>query len=181
MCSTPANKCSGGACVANTPHNIGDSSSTGFTPFDPSNGLWYLVRVTAPQASTVTGFRLLGSSSGSGIARMALWADDGAGKPGAFLAQSSASSFPVASGLDSDTATPASVQLVAGKNYWVGAVFSGNAHIYYAAVTGRTVYTLAQTFGAVPATTLSPFQSGSAGTLSDLALNLFLLVQDVPQ
>jgi len=180
QCTAPSQICSAGLCVTNTPYNLGDSSSSGFTSFDPANNKWYVVRVTAPKTATVSGFRLLGSAAGSGIARMALWAENGSAQPGAFLAQSTGSSIPVAVGLDSDTATPGAVQLTAGKNYWVGAVFTNTAHIYYNSVAGRTVYTLDQTFGMVPASSLATFPAASAGTLTDLALNLFLLVQDVP-
>jgi len=114
---------------------------------------------------------------------MALWTENAAGQPATFLTQSTGSTITVALGQDNDTATPGGVQLTAGKSYWVGAQFSaspmpGMAHIYFKTVLGSTVYALDQTFGNVPSNTLMTFPV--AGTLTDLALNFFLLVQDVP-
>jgi hypothetical protein len=180
-CTAPAQKCAGGACVTNTPYNLGQSSTTGALEFDPPSDYWYVVPVQMPKDATLLAFRL-NAVAIAGLARMALWADDGSGNPGAFLAQTG--NIMLAAGLNGATPAPKPpltvTQLTGGKLYWVGAKFTGGARIYQNSAAGASSRTLAQAFSANPVSTLDPFPSGSSGVASGTAYSLFVEVQDVP-
>jgi len=108
---------------------------------------------------------------------MALWADDGAGHPGAFIAQTA--NIAMAAGVNSAAPSPLATQVTGGKTYWVGAKFVNGVHVYQNASPGLVGYSYGQTFASLPSA-LSPFPTGSAATFNDTALNLFMLIQDVP-
>jgi len=174
-CTTPAQICSAGTCVPNDPYTVGQSSTTGWTEFDPPADTWFVLPVTPPKDATLQGFRTIGLAAG-GSTRLAVWADDGSGKPGAFLAQSATLS--VTAGTVSGSATPSTVTLSAGKTYWVGAKFVNNPRLYQGTQTGAKGYTTSQAFATAPSA-LAPFPT-SPGTFNNTVLNLMLVVQDVP-
>lgn len=182
MCNAPAQKCAGGVCAPNTSYILGNSSTVGWSEFDPPADNWYLVPVSVPRDATVVSFRLIGLAAG-GLARMALWADNGSGSPGAFLAQTG--NITVAAGMLGAAPAPkppATVtQISGGKTYWVGAKFTGGARVYQNSSVGAVTRTLGQAFSANPVSTLDPFPLGSSGVTSGTIYNLLLEVQDIPQ
>jgi hypothetical protein len=161
--------------VDNDPYAVGQSSTTGWTEFNPPADTWFVVPVTPSKDATLQAFRTIGLAAG-GSTRLALWADDGSGKPGVFLAQSPTLS--VIAGTFTGTATPSTVTLAAGKTYWVGAKFVNNPRLFQGSMSGAKGYTAAQTFSTVPSA-LSPFPT-SPGTFNGTVLNLLLVVQDIP-
>jgi hypothetical protein len=183
QCTVPAQICSAGSCVTNTPYNLGQSAQSGGT-YAPPADQWNVYQITAPKNATVTSFQIVAEATG-GLARMAIWADDGAGHPGAFLGQSPNISLNVSAGngVDGGAVSPkapaTSVTLNAGQKYWVGSKFSGAANIYQNAVAGASLITIAQTFGTAPAV-FDTFPSGY-GTIGGVALSFYLVVQDIPQ
>jgi hypothetical protein len=174
-CTTPAQICASGTCAANTPYTIGQSSTSGWSAFDPPSETWFVVPVTPQKDVTLQEFRTIGVSD-AGSARMALWADDGSGHPGAYLAQSG--TFNVKTGVVGGAATPLAIVLTANKQYWVGAKFVNGPHLYQNNSAGAKGYTTSQAFGTAPSA-LSPFPS-SPGTFTNTVLNFMLYVQDVP-
>jgi len=174
-CTAPAQICTSGACVANTPYSVGQASSTGAVEFDPPADTWYVVPVTIAKDATVLALQILGFGGTSGQARMGLWADDGNGKPGAYLSQSAAFSLmPGVAGAAPQTNTT----LTAGKTYWVGAKFFGATKVYQSSSVGAVAYITPQTFSQF-ASALTPFPT-TAGKQTNTAYNFFLQVQDVP-
>jgi hypothetical protein len=141
-------------------------------------------QITAPKNATVTSFQIVAEATG-GLARMAIWADDGTGRPGAFLGQSANISLTVTggNGVDGAAVSPkapaTSVTLNAGQKYWVGSKFTGAANTYQNSVAGATLVTLAQAFSLAPSA-LDPFPSGY-GTTGGVALSFYVVVQDIPQ
>jgi hypothetical protein len=160
--------------VANTPYTVGNASSTGWSNFSPPNDLWYVVPVQVLATANVVAIRLIGRAAG-GLARMALW-QDSSNAPGAFVAQTD--NITLSAGVGSDAPVPLATQVVGGQRYWIGAKFANNAAIYQNSGSG-TVYTLDQGFSLNPSTTLNPFPAASAGQVGGVALNFYLLVQDV--
>jgi len=175
-CSAPAKMCSAGMCVDNAPYAVGQSSTSGWIEFVPPADTWFVVPVTAPKDATLQAFRTIGFAT-AGQTRLALWADDGNGKPGAFLAQSATLS--VTTGTFSGAATPSTVTLSAGKTYWVGAKFVNSARLYQGSLAGAKGYTTSQAFGTAVTPGLSTFPT-SPGTFTGTLLNLMLVVQDIP-
>jgi hypothetical protein len=174
-CSAPSQICMSGTCATNTPYPLGQTSTSGWSAFDPPADTWYVVPVTVPKNATLQEFRTIGVSDG-GQTRLALWADDGTGHPGAYLAQSA--TLNVKAGTFSGAATPGGVSLTGGKTYWVGAKFVNGPHLYQSTSSGAKGYTTSQAFGSAPSL-LSPFPT-SPGTFSNVVLNFILLVQDIP-
>jgi len=174
-CTAPQQICTTGTCVINMPYTVGQASTTGWSEFDPPSNTWYVVPITMPKDATLQEFRTIGLADG-GSTRMAIWADDGAGHPGAYIAQSA--TLPVTTGLVKGASTPASPTLSAGKKYWVGAKFVNAPRLYQNSSTGAQGYTTDQAFGTAPSA-LSPFPT-SPGTFNSTVLNFILLVQDIP-
>jgi hypothetical protein len=174
-CSAPAQTCSNGTCATNTPYNVGQASSNGWIEFAPPTDTWFVVPVTIAKDATIQEFRTIGFAAGSS-ARMALWADDGTGRPGAYVSQSA--TFALSAGLNKAAPVPLGATVTAGKTYWVGAKFASGARIFQNGSAGAKGYTATQSFGASP-NLLSPFPT-SPGTFSDTVLNFFLYVQDIP-
>lgn len=170
--------CQDGLCVENAPYDLGESSTDGWAPFTPVANRWYIVKVRVPRDADVLALRLIGRSN-QGVARMALWEDEG-GQPGEFVAQSD--EFDVAAGVRSAEPRPVATRVEAGKDYWLGAVFELEAELYSSTATGNLVFTFEQLFSDNPATTLAPFPASSAqvGAIENMALNFFLLLQDTP-
>jgi hypothetical protein len=161
--------------MTNTPYVVGQSSTSGWTEFDPPADTWYVVPVIPPKDATLQELRTIGLATG-GQTRLAIWADDGSGKPGAFLAQGGTLS--VTAGTVSGTATPGTLTLTAGKTYWVGAKFVNSPRLYQGSMTGAKGYTTSQAFGTAPSA-LATFPT-SPGTFNGTLLNLMLVVQDIP-
>jgi hypothetical protein len=161
--------------VTNAAYTIGQASTTGWSEFDPPSNTWYVVPITVPKDATLQEFRTIGLADG-GSTRMAIWADDGAGHPGAYIAQSA--TLLVTTGLVKGTSTPASPTLSGGKKYWVGAKFVNAPRLYQNSSSGAQGYTTDQPFGTAPSA-LSPFPT-SPGTFNSTVLNFILLVQDIP-
>jgi len=173
-CAAPTEICRTGACVANDPYQVGESSAAGWEAYDPPDDLWHLVRIVAPRSASVVALRLIGRAGG-GLARMALW-QEAAGKPGAFVAQTD--NISLSAGIGGDAPVPLSAKVSGGQAYWIGAKFSNTAAIFSKSQSGLTGYMFDQPFSANPSTTLSPFPSASASEFTGVALNFYLLVQD---
>ena len=108
---------------------------------------------------------------------MALWADDGAGHPGAYVTQTA--TFAVTAGLIKAPPVPlVGPTLTAGKIYWIGAKFASGARLFQNGSSGAKGYTTPQAFASAP-NLLAPFPT-TAGTFSDTVLNFVLFVQDTP-
>ncbi|HKO49802.1 MAG TPA: hypothetical protein VJV79_18860 [Polyangiaceae bacterium] len=174
-CTAPAQICTSGACVANTPYNVGQASATGSVQFDPPPDIWHVVPVAIARDATVLKFQLIGFAGSSGQARMGLWADDGTGKPGAYLSQSPA--FSVAPGIDG-AAPQVNTTVTGGKTYWIGAKFVGSAKGFQFSSSGAVAYTTPQAFAQF-ASALMPFPA-TAGKITNTAYNFYLQVQDTP-
>jgi len=179
-CNAPAQACVSLACASNDPHNLGQSSSSGWSTFNAVDNRWYLQPITISTSATVQALRILSRSANGALARLALWNDDGTGRPGTLVTYSQNLSLVAG---QSGGSSQVAAQLTAGKTYWIGAVFSGGAQLYQtAAPTTQTDYTYDSATAFADATP-SPFPANFASAITGVAVkswNLFLLVQDVP-
>src|SRR5690606_36188313 len=165
-------------CVANDPYSVGAASASGWNDFNPVNDRWYVIPITVPTTATVSSMRMIVRNGvGGAQGRMALWQDNG-GAPGACVAMTNntaLSSAGVVSGAPTVT-----TQVTGGTTYWIGAKFTGSAQLYQNPSTTQDGYFLSETFSSNPAA-LDPFPSGSAGALSNVGYNFYLVVQNVSQ
>jgi hypothetical protein len=181
-CTPPGEICRSGACVANDPYPVGETTALpadGWVDFSPSNDTWYVVPITVTRTANVLALRVLVRAGVAGaLARMALWEDDG-GVPAAFVAQTDNISLSAA-GAASDAPVPLATQVEPGT-YWIGAKLSGGAALYRDSTSTVDGYFYSQAFATNPATSMAPFPIGSAGTLLNGNYNFYLVVQDVAQ
>jgi hypothetical protein len=82
--------------------------------------------------------------------------------------------------VNSGAPSPSPITLLGGHNYWLGIVTTGGGHIYQNYLPGAVIYNYPAAFGNNPATTLATFPTASSATLTDTALSLFIVVQDIP-
>lgn len=175
------NVCDGaGACVANDPYSVGNSSSEGWEVFAVNDDEWWVVPVYIPRNAQLLELRIHGASA-SGAARMAVWEssiDEYYGTaPGVFLTQTNDASMKA--GIVSLTPViPA--ELTAGRTYWLGAKFTGNAEVYKSTST-ENAWNYVEAFSATPLTTMNPFPSGAAAPYPGVTRSFYLMVQDIPQ
>ena len=179
-CAAMTEICSAGACVANTPYKVGAATASGFSDFNPSNDFWYVIPIAVSTTADVQGMRMLVRAGVVGaFGRMALWEDNG-GVPGAFMAQTGNIQLSAA-GEVSAAPVPLATQVIGGRTYWIGAKFTGGAALYRNTGTTRDGHFYGQAFATNPSTSMDPFPIGSAGALTDVEYNFFLLVRDVSQ
>jgi hypothetical protein len=180
-CTPPNEICGGGACVANNPYTVGQATAGGaWSDFSPSNDFWYVIPIQVPRTANVQGMRMIVRAGVAGaFGRIALWQDN-AGAPGAFVAQTN-NIVLSAAGEVSAAPAPLATQVTGGRTYWIGAKFTGSPQLYRNTSTTRDGYFYSQAFATNPATSMNPFPIGSAGTLTDVEYNFFLVVQDVSQ
>jgi hypothetical protein len=169
---TSTQVCRGAACV-NAVHDVGWDSVTG--SFSLSANILYLIRLPALAHDAALGtFGVVANASGAS-AKLALYADNGAGTApsGAKLAATS-SPVTLTSGAEQQSSDTAGVTLTAGATYWLGIVVNSATTIAAQSDSLAVGMKLSQNFTAAWPT--SPAGSAIAPATD---LGIFINVQDL--
>ncbi|HVG86438.1 MAG TPA: hypothetical protein VM820_18065 [Vicinamibacterales bacterium] len=171
--------CRDGNCEDNLPFSVGFSDIT--STYSVASGSIYLMRVHSAVHAQLLYFGFGRGAKASTNARLTLYGDGNAdGKPDTRVAFSSSNLNFSAAGNAEVGPTPAATELAANTDYWIGVeVDQSPSPLYVRTQAGApTVYQYGNNFASGPPVSLV---SDDLIDLTDLELNLYLVVQEIPQ
>lgn len=161
--------CRSNACVASSPYDVGNSTQLPNANTESPNYLT-VQQITVSYRTSLLRFGVWGRDAiHSPSVVMAIYADNGGGAPGAYVASTSPVAI-TAGAVEAPVGIP--TNLMPGK-YWIGGIYSAQADTSWSSTSGPTAYYAMVAYPGTP----NPFPAG-AMMITGYTYNYYVVVQD---